>query len=304
MKKFFFIAVIVLLAATSCSNESESTVNNAQNENGNSVPVTVNVNEFSVSMEDFSDGTTRAVENPADYAGLKALILAFYTGDGTEVYKTMQTKGALAEGETFGNISLSLPMGSYTMVVLGYGMGSAGDDVLLLTSPTQAAYTTAHTRETFTATQTVNINSTNAVNLNVTLNRVVARLQVKSSDVRTANAASIRISFAAGSKAFNPTTGLASNNAGYSHEIPISTAVGAVSNSLNNIFLSSDEQEIDVTIETLDADGNVLFSKTVPDVPFKRNRATILTGGIYTNNSVAGAFTLETAWLSDYNMDF
>ena len=59
-----------------------------------------------------------------------------------------------------------------------------------------------------------------------------------------------------------------------------------------------------MTIETLGEDGAVLFSKTVENVPFKRNRVTKLTGAMYTNNSVSGGFQVETEWLSDYNGTF
>lgn len=165
------------MIAASCSNESVNDVENAV-ENIR-VPVTVNVSGFSVSQEEFSDGatrngsvrgTTRAAADPATYDGVKALTLAFYAGDGTEAYKHEQVKGSLEEGETFGQFSLSLPMGSYTMVVLAYGKN--GDDDLVLTSSTEAAYTGSHTRETFATTQAVNINSTNSVNLSATLNRM------------------------------------------------------------------------------------------------------------------------------------
>lgn len=165
------------MIAASCSNESVNDVENAV-ENIR-VPVTVNVSGFSVSQEEFPGGstrsgavrgTTRAAADPATYDGVKALTLAFYAGDGTEAYKHEQVKGSLEEGETFGQFSLSLPMGSYTMVVLAYGKN--GDDDLVLTSPTEAAYTGSHTRETFATTQAVNINSTNSVNLSATLNRM------------------------------------------------------------------------------------------------------------------------------------
>jgi hypothetical protein len=86
--------------------------------------------------------------------------------------------------------------------------------------------------------------------------------------------------------------------------VPISAAVGNISNSASYLFLTADEQNINVTIETLDADGNTLFSKTVENVPFKRNRVTKLTGAMYTNDALSGTFQLETAWLSDYNADF
>ena len=302
MLKFKKMAVIALLSAafTSCSNESVETVGNVE-EQQVLVPVTVHVSDFSVSQEELG---TRATQDAAAYDGIKELTLAFYTGDGTQQYKVKQVKNSPGVGETFGVFSLSLPMGSYTMVVLANGLGDAGDDVLTLTSPTQAGYTTELTRETFATTQVVNVNSNTAVDISATLNRIVARFVVYSSDGRTANAAKVRMSLNAGSKAFNPTTGLATSNTGYTMTLPITKSVGQTTAYGGYIFLTSDEQDIDVTIETLDADDNVLFSKTVDDVPFKRNRLTKLTGAMYTNNSIAGAFSVNTDWLAEAETDF
>ena len=44
-------------------------------------------------------------------------------------------------------------MGGYTMVLLGYGYFDG--DMLELTSPTSAAYTSDHMRETFAATEDI-----------------------------------------------------------------------------------------------------------------------------------------------------
>ena len=79
---------------------------------------------------------------------------------------------------------------------------------------------------------------------------------------------------------------------------------GVTSNSVSYLFLTTDEQNVDLTIETLDSNGAVLFSKTVNNVPFKRNRVTILTGAMYTNDAVSGTFKLETAWLTKEDVAF
>ena len=112
------------------------------------------------------------------------------------------------------------------------------------------------------------------------------------------------MTFSAGGKDFNPTTGLAITNTGFANTVGNSASVGNTSTSSTCLFLATDEQNINVTIETLGADGAVLFTKTVNNVPFKRNRKTILTGPMYTNTGVAGAFQVETAWLTDQNGTF
>ena len=278
-----------------CSNESVNEVIN-----DTLVPVRVHVSGFTISQEDFQT-PRRAAQDVADYSGVKVVTLAFYSGS-TEVYKHEQVRGALEEGETLGEFECSLPMGSYTMVVIARGQGDG--DVFTLTSPTEAAYTGDHSRETFAYTQEVNITNTSAVDISATLNRIIAKLQVYSTDNKTSNANSVRMTFAAGGKSFNPTSGLATSNTGFANTVPISAAVGSTSNSISYLFLKSDEQDINVTIDVLDTDGAVLFSKTVENVPFKRNRVTKLTGAMYTNDAVSGAFQLETAWLEDENVAF
>ena len=299
MKQKFFWAAFVLLAATGCSNESENMVNNAQMEE-TTAPVRVHVNNFAVEMGEFA-GTTRAAQDVGDYDGVKAITLAFYKGE-AEVYKHEQIKDAPEQGETFGEFSTTLPLGSYTMVVIARNY--IAGDVFTLTSPTEAAYTST-SRETFAYTQEVNITNGDAVELSATLNRIIAVLAVNSTDGRTADATNVRMTLSAGGKSFNPTTGLATVNTGFAITARISTAVGAVTKSGIYFFLATDEQTMDVTIETLNSEGNTIFSKTIQDVPFKRNRKTVLTGAMYTNDAVsASSFQLNTDWLTDYNANF
>lgn len=288
-KKITFFAALALMAA-SCNKTQTQT----------QVPVHVHVNDFAISTDQFPD--TKA-ETAASYTGVKAITLAFYKSDGTEQYKVTQLRSDNTTYTTFGEFTLSLPMGSYTMVVLGYGLNT-GEPAITLTSPTSATFGDYPARETFAATQAVNITNTSAVDISATLSRIMSKLQVASSDVRTTNAASVKMTFSKGGKAFNPTTGLATSNTGFSNAVSLSTDVGETSQSSSYLFLATDEQTMDVTIETLDADNNVLFSKTVQDVPFKRNRITKLSGTLYTNSSVSGSFQLNTTWIDTHNVNF
>ena len=295
MKKVSFIVVALLGMLVASCNQSDEQFENAKD--GPIAPVTVRVAGFSVSQEEFLRAQTRGASNVADYNDINAVTLAFYKEDGTEAYKSTQSKGDAG----FGEFSLSLPMGSYTMVALAYFTNE--NSVLTLTSPTEASYS-HRARETFAYTQEVTISNTSALDISATLHRVISQLKVVSSDGKTANVSNVRMTFSAGGKDFNPTTGLAITNTGFANTVGNSAAVGGISTSSTVFFLNTDEQDIDVTIETLDADGNTLFSKTIEDVPFKRNRVTKLTGAMYTNSGVDGAFQIETAWLDDYNAEF
>lgn len=288
MKRFAFVAFVALsMALVGCSKDKIDTL----------AKVSVHVNDFSIEQEDIP-GVKGAV---ADYDGVKAITLAFYTADGTEQYKTTQLRSDATTYTTFGEFDLSLPMGNYTMVVLGYGKSE--DDDLVLTSPTQAEYTGAHARETFAAVQTVNIASASAVNLSATLNRIIAKLQVVSTDGRTANAANVRMTMSAGGRAFNPTTGLATIDTGFVNTVGISASAGSTSSSISYLFLATDEQTMDITLDVLDADGNSISHHEVSDVPFKRNRVTRLTGSLYSTDA-SSTFQLNTAWLSDTTITF
>ena len=290
MTRKMIFAGIVLLFVASCSNDKETLVDN------NAIaPVRVHVTGFNVSQEEFSP--TRAAQDVADYNDVNAVTLAFYKADGTEAYKTTQAKG----DTSFGTFSLSLPMGSYTMVALAYYTNE--NSVLTLTSATEASYN-VRARETFAYTQAVNISNTDAVDISATLNRIVSMLTVKSTDGKTADVTNVRMTLSAGGKDFNPTTGLAITTTGLTNTVGNSADVGKISTSSTMFFLNTDEQDIDVTIETLDANGAVLFTKTVPNVPFKRNRVTKLTGAMYSNAGTFGSFQVETAWLSDQSGTF
>lgn len=289
MKNYLKVVISIFVAClffVGCSKKD--------NTNG-TAKVNVHVNDFTITQEDMP-----SKDSPASYNGVKGITLAFYASDGTEQYKETQLKSDPSNYTTFGDFSFGLPMGSYTMVVLGYGKDS--DDDLVLTSPTQAEYTGAHARETFVVTQAVDITSTNAVNLSATLSRVVAKLIVRSTDNRTENASNVRMTFAAGGKAFNPTTGLATTNAGFSNTVGISSAVGASSNSISYLFLSTDQQTMNVSLDVLNSEGNSISHKEVSNVPFQRNHVTKLTGSLYTAGSVTGGFEISTAWESDTNI--
>ena len=296
MKKFF-MAAIALLAA-SCSNESELTGVENNTAQGYA-PVTVRVTDFSITQEAFS--TTRSVEHPADYSGVGAIDLAFYDAAGTEVYKTTQIKGD-GSYTTFGEFTANLPIGHYTLVAVAryYYAG----DAFTLSSPTVAAYTSERPRETFTKVQAITVSSASPLDLDLTLDRISAKLKLVSTDNRPAGIAKIRTTFAKGGKAFNPTTGLATEDTGFSQTNSPSAAIGAPIEIASMPLLYTDEESMTVTIEVLDTGDNVLTTKVVPNVPFKRNRQTILTGAVFTADTSSAAFKLETSWLADETVNF
>lgn len=277
------LVVVVLLVGCHKENTSEATL---------SAKVTVTVNDFTISQEEFPE----TKDTPASYTGVKAMTLAFFDANGDQAYCTTQLRADNTTYTTFGEFELSLPLGSYTMVVLGYG----SEQPITLNGASEAIYTADRVRETFVVSQTVNVASTNPLNLNAELSRVVSKVIVRSTDTRTAGVDSVRVTFAAGGKGVNPQTGLASSNNGLSNCVAISTAVGAASSTISYLFLASDQQTMNLTVETIKPNGTVYSTRTVADVPLQRNKITVVQGPMYSTASGA-SFTLSTAWIGDTN---
>ncbi len=262
-------------------------------------PVNVHVSDFTITQDEMPSKTG---SDPADYANAKAIVLAFYAADGTEMHKITQLKSDPSTYTTFGEFSCNLQVGTYTMVVVAYA--HATDDAFSLSSPTQATFSSERPRETFCYTQSVTVTSSAPLNLSATLQRISAKVNLISTDGRPAEAVRIRTTFSGGGKSFSPSTGLSLNDNGFSQTNNPSATVGGLINVAIFPFLYTDEETMTVTFEVLDAADNVIITKVVPNVPLKRNRCTTLTGAVFTPGSSSSGFLLETDWLEGNTINF
>ncbi len=285
------LAAVMLLLLTSCNQEEDN--------NKTLVPIHVNTNGFSVSQEDFEP--TRAATTADDYTNVNAIILAFYQGN-TEIKRITQLRADMPQGQSFGEFNLYLPIGKYTMVVVAYSTNE--NSPFTLTSLTEAAFTGLRVKDTFVATQTVNVTSGNPLALSATLNRIVSQLTVTSTDGKAPNADKLRMTLSGGSKGFNPSTGLATDNLGFDNAVTITKDAGQVTSSATMLFLAEDTQNIDVTIDVLDAQSNVITHKVITKVPFKRNKVTLLTGALYSSSTSVTPIHLNADWLPTVTITF
>lgn len=279
MKKVLFFLSVVLLVAGCRKKEGIA-------------PVHVHVNDFTITQQDYP-----AKGDPvANYAGVKAITLAFYASDGTQEYCSTQLRDDASTYTVFGEFACSLPMGSYTMVVYGYGF--ADGDSFVLNSLTEGVFTSAHVRETFVASQEVNVENTSTITVNATMNRVVAKLMLKSTDVRPSNIDSLRFTIGHGGKGVNPLTGLATTNTGFVNTVRGNVVAGQPTTGTTYLFLGNDEQTTTVTIDAIDSDNEVVFHKEVTNVPLQRNKITMMTGEMFTAGA-EGSFLINTGYISD-----
>lgn len=302
--QIYFAALLSLSIAAACSKD-EIKLANAENSSGDRAVVTVSVDDFSITQEPFDEGgsSRRASKDGtavADYSGVKAITLAFFASDGSQQYCSTQLRADNTTYTTFGQFVTSLPLGSYTMVVLGYG----STQPITLSSATEALFTADRVRETFVKSQTVNVTSSNALNLSATLSRMVAKVLVRSTDVRPATVDSIRVTFSAGGRGVNPATGLATSNGGLSNTVAVTTAVGSTVSTINYLFLASDQQTMTVSVDALKTDGTTFSHRTIADVPLQRNRVTLMRGSLFSADGSA-SFSVEPGYEADTNfVDF
>jgi hypothetical protein len=265
--------------------------------------VRVHVSDFSFSNENFPDAQTRAGDDPNKYTAVKAIDIAIFAAGNKQVYAATQIKDDATTYTTFGEFECSLPVGIYTMVAVARNMSDG--DKFTITSPTQAAYTSERARETFCCTQSITVTGTTPVDISPVMNRVMAQFQLLSTDQAPKAAATIRTTYGAGSKSFNPTTGLATDDKGFSvtNSVVPDEDDGTIA-VFSIVFLANNEETMPVTIEALDADKSVLISKTLPKVHFKRNQITKATGAVFTPGTSNFSFLLNTDWLPDENITF
>lgn len=258
--------------------------------------VRVHLDDIIITDEPLSD--TRTATDAVDYSSIGALMVAFYDKDSTQIYTHTQFRSDPTTYTTFGEFKCTLPVGNYTLVVVGreYKEG----DIFKLNSLTSAGYTSERVRETFSSSQTISVTDSDPVDVPVTIGHVITMLNVLSTDVRPSNVVKIRTTYSAASKSFNPTTGLATDSLGFS--LTNSTGDNEYLKIGNYAFLSKLEQKMDITIESLDADNKVLYTKKIPNVPLKRNRKTILRGPLFTANSIS--IKVETEWEEPLVIDF
>jgi hypothetical protein len=287
----------LLLLAQSCGHNAE-----VENNPGEAkAPVRVHVSDFAFTSEPFPDAQTRADVDPNNYKGIQAIDIAIFAAD-KQVYAATQLKDVTTTYTTFGEFECSLPMGTYTMVAVARNKGEG--DVFTITSPTQAAYTSDRARETFCCTQNITVSSTEPVDISPVMSRVMARFQLVSTDQMPSSAATIRTTYGAGSKSFDPTTGLATDDDGFTVTNTAHANTSGVLDVFSIVFLAANEATMPVTVEALDANQSVLISKTLPAVHFKRNQITKATGAMFTPGSSSFTFLLDTDWLPQENITF
>ena len=280
MKKTLFFVMVALLA-TSCEKVVLSEDEVTEGKTLKNVRVHVN--------GDFGSPTfTRALE--ADGKDMTDVWVFDYMGD-----ELVQTIHQTSDDSDFGEPNVLMEYGSHDLYfVASRGLNPEVDDV-------EHTITWSNVRDTFWKTITMNVNSTSATEVDVTLDRVVAKLKLNIQDKVPAGLVNITITPEEWNYGIDYITGepASVDDSQISIDVP-SSYVGTTGNLSVSVFSLSGDSEwtTDVTVAAKNGSNGTISSVHIDDVPLLANRATVYSGNLFTSGSTF-MLSLNDTWLSD-----
>ena len=245
---------------------------------------------FNVSGDDWNVAT-RALE--ADGVQMTDLWLFDYK-DGVLVRTLHKAQGDV----DFDSPVLQMEYGQHHV----YFVASRGK--VPIVSGTQVTWGTPS--DTFWKDMAVTVGDGSSSNVAVSLDRVATKLCVTVTDEVPGGMASIVITPSVWWYGLDYTTGAAIESRSNERSISVPTSyIGTMGELMVNVFGISDDDEwvTDVTIAAKNADGDVLGSVALDDVPFKRNRVTEASGSLF-SGSRTFTVSLNDQWLNSHVIEW
>lgn len=289
----FFLFVIGILSA--CSSESNSVDENAL------VPVQVTFSGLDVSVvPDGSRGSvTRATVSEAK---VDRIAFKVFDASGKNVYYSVVKEDPKAED--FGMVKCLLHVGTYKFVAVAHKAKTAGSKAAVITSPTVASLAETNIPSCVyskVTNVTVSGNTTQSVNIEFG-KRITSSFELNVTDDYPDEIENVEIILnpskdqAANPYAFNPSTGCAASaltyNASFNRKSFSVTSFTGKTLSIS-LFLTAEEQKMNVTINMKNSDGITLYTRTLNDVTFRQHTSTIAKGTFF-SSQVSGSFTFDT----------
>ena len=277
MKKLFLLASIIALA--SCTNKvAEPT--------GEMVTVNVNMSGFAVETEQMS----RATAPVSDYC--THLDIWLYES-GAEVHAAHQ----VSTDEGFGTLTLTLN-NSKTYTIYAVAHKADGPATLsngVISWPDDKVTHSFFVSQTFTPTS--------GMELNLTLDRIVAQFSFNTTDAKPDYVKKMRFTINGVYDRWNVSTG-------GTHQLDRVSTVTINSTRDDGSFtcniyaiVTSENTNHDILVESLDATDAVRESHLLQDIPLCNNKRTIATGAFFTNAPTGFSF-LAQDWGSSVEYSF
>ena len=288
----FFLFVIGILSA--CSSESNSVDENVL------VPVQVTFSGLDVSVvPDGSRGlTTRATASEA-----KVDRIAFKVFDASDknVYSVEKEN---PKAEDFDKVKCLLHIGTYKFVAVAHKAKRVESQAAVITSTTEAKLGEANVPSCVYSKVmdvTVSGNTTQEVKIEFG-KRITSSFDLTVTDAYPDEIENVEIILnpskdqAANPYAFNPSTGCAASALTYNaifnrKSFSVKSFTGKTLSI--SLFLTAEEQKMNVTINMKNSDGITLYTRTLNDVTLRQHTSTIAKGTFF-SSQVSGSFTFDT----------
>lgn len=242
------------------------------------------------------------------------IVFKAFDASGAMAYETVQASGQ----EGFGVLDFELSPGKYTFVAVAHDLSSTtlaadegGNIAASINSANEAVFPEGDVSDCFCDTLNVTIKPGKSFNSDMMLPRVISKFKLTINDAIPAGTAKIKLivnssaAVATGNPSFNPSTGFALEDRQYVRSFDIKEAsIGLSGVSLSvNLLLTAENQDIDVIASAYDAEGKLLISHELKDVPMKLNRATVAKGNFFAAKG-SGSFSYNTEWDQDAEISY
>lgn len=314
MKKILNVSLlttVLLTFFTSCTPSSDNILgleDIAQRKKLYNVSLTFSSSDFTISTRDI---TTRAVTS-AIPDHLNRLSLKVFDADGGVVATLSQKRESLAENESFGSLSLKLPVGDYIFVAVLHELPSNKLELApaTITSPTEATLPSSRIYDTYCCVQPATITTSADQCLTLALGtRINAQFRLETLDAVPDEISSIYVvvnpdaTKVPDQPTFNPTTGLASGS--WQYGVNLTATSGQPFDRSFSVLQHADPQSTTVGLRPLNASGQYAtqYQRTLEGVTLQRNYQTHALGYLF-GQEITPGFTLDTALAGDISFSF
>ena len=231
------------------------------------------------------------------------LNVMLFNEDGTKYFEKVRTQ--YSSDENFGQMSLTLPAGEYTVVAVGHSSAKSAT----IKSPEMVQFTASDGEkltDTFCYCGNVTVGEEPEQHA-LTMSRVTAMVRFQFTDEEIpASLASVKFDYTGGSANFNPLTSEGTTKSTQSENRTVS------GNDMYQVFTFpylSATGTLKMTVSALTASGDVIKKKTIDAVPVTRNRITTYTGTLFsegegTITQSGFGFTVNPDWDGEDRYEF
>ncbi|MCQ2330257.1 MAG: FimB/Mfa2 family fimbrial subunit [Paludibacteraceae bacterium] len=302
MKKNFtllaIISVFAVVFATSCKTNDPQSVQ--------MVDVTVSFTgiDIQVTPENAPMRIPAASDKNATQAKVKRISLSAYDATtGNLISSASQNQNT--DATNFGTITMRIPVGSYKFVAVADTVSSSSS--IIINSISEISLGSAPVcNPTYTTVQDVTIagNTSQVVIIDMGV-RKNASIVIKTTDQTPATVDSLEVIIAPTSSFYtnllvNPATGFATSQWKYRKSASKSVVSGSFMNKsmLIPLMLTAASQQINVVINAKNSNNEILFTRTLENVPFQQGHRTVASGTFFSPEATS-SFTFDVTEISD-----